>query len=131
MEAAISWLAPLLLLPGVALMIVSTAARYGQVHDEAHHWHEKGEAASPLVARHLRTRAVLFRNALVCLYLTVSLLALAGVLGVITQSLGEAAVWLIITLTALGIVSLLLAALQLIRESFLSLEIIDEHLKKL
>jgi len=35
------WLTPLLLLPGVALLIMSTSARYGQIHAELHHLIEK------------------------------------------------------------------------------------------
>ena len=32
MESNALWLTPLILLPGVALLIMSTSARYGQVH---------------------------------------------------------------------------------------------------
>ena len=36
MESESVWLTPLILLPGVALLIISTSARYGQVHSEIH-----------------------------------------------------------------------------------------------
>ncbi len=33
----VAWLTPLVLLPGVALLVLSTSARYGQIHQEFHH----------------------------------------------------------------------------------------------
>ena len=32
-----AWLTPLVLLPGVAMLVMSTSARYGQIHQEFHH----------------------------------------------------------------------------------------------
>ncbi|MGB5364820.1 MAG: hypothetical protein WBN14_01035 [Polyangiales bacterium] len=34
MDAELLWVAPLLLLPGVGLLVMSTAARFGQIHEE-------------------------------------------------------------------------------------------------
>lgn len=31
-----TWITPLLLMPGVALLILSTAVRYNRLHDEVH-----------------------------------------------------------------------------------------------
>lgn len=74
------WLTPIIALPGIALLIISTSARYTRVPEELHHLeaHRTGPHLRRL-ARTLLGRAVLFRNALVGLYLCVTLFALAGV----------------------------------------------------
>ncbi len=122
------WLTPLILLPGVALLIVSTSARFNRLHDEVHalihHVHE----ASPLVEKHLMTRSRLFRDALVALYLCVAMFSLASLLGMLEALLqGMSSAWVVLGVTAVGILCLTFSAFQLIRESTLSLEIIEEH----
>ena len=125
------WLTPLILLPGVALLIMSTSLRYGQIHGEIHHLLEHKDHVSKRAASHLLKRATLFRNALVSLYISVGLFSSAGLLG------GLASIWtqrsnsIVTGLTCLGILSLVFASVQLIRESFLSLEIIKEHSKQI
>lgn len=133
MDQATSWLAPLLLLPGVALLIVSTAARSGQVHDELHHWlmGERGAKLSAGVVDHMRQRARLFRTALICLYLTVCLLALGGMLGLVTGAAPDLSVALIAIFSGVGILTLIAAAVSLARETLLSLEVIEAHLEEL
>lgn len=51
------WITPLLLLPGVALLIVSTAARFGQLQDEFHHLLDHEEQHAKIIARPLVQRA--------------------------------------------------------------------------
>lgn len=133
MDQATSWLAPLLLLPGVALMLVSTAARSGQVHDELHHWltHDPRVKLPAGVVEHMRQRSRLFRTALLCLYLTVCLLALGGVLGLVTGSAPDLSVALIAIFSGVGILTLIAAAASLARETLLSLEVIEAHLEEL
>ena len=36
MESVGLWLTPLVLLPGVAILLISTSARYGEIHAEFH-----------------------------------------------------------------------------------------------
>ncbi len=43
MDDAGYWLTPLLLFPGAALLVLSTAQRYGQLHEELHHVLHHGE----------------------------------------------------------------------------------------
>lgn len=123
------WLSPLLLLPGAALLIMSTSARYAQIHNEIHHLteHEEGKNTS-LVLEHLLKRATLFRNALVVLYCSIGLFATAGVLGAITQQWENISHTIVICTTGLGIIALFLAAFFLIRESMQSLNIIKSHI---
>jgi len=124
------WLTPLLLLPGVALLIMSTSARYGQIHAELHHLIEKRRDRVLVSSLQLLTkRSTLFRNALVSLYVSVGLLSLAGLLGGLMGPWESAAINIVWVLTCLAIVCLLFAAVELIRESRLSLDIIQAHSK--
>lgn len=122
----ISAILPLLLLPGVALLIVSTSTRYANLHEEIHrlqdHPHE-------ILGDHLQRRAYLFRNALVGLYLCVCVFALASLIGVILELLKFHPAWMIVALTSLGCIALLYAASQLVMESYLSLEVITHHIQ--
>ncbi len=125
----LTWAAPLLILPGVGLLIMSTSARYARLHDELHfiHDHEAGDVG------HLMRRALAFRNALVACYVAVTLLALSGlVLGiglattdahVIIEACGVA-------LTMGGVLAVVIAATLLTREAFLSFEVLEEHARR-
>jgi hypothetical protein len=46
MVPTVSWNLPLVLLPGVALLISSTSVRYGILHDELHHILDSMEAVT-------------------------------------------------------------------------------------
>ena len=128
MESAELWLTPLLLVPGVALLVMSTSNRFAHVHSEIHdlanHKHEKDIGN---LARSLDKRSVIFNNALISLYLSITFLALAGLIG------GLAVIWMgnifyvVVGLSCLGILCLVFASLQLIRESMLTLEVIKQH----
>ncbi len=125
------WLTPLLLLPGVALPVLSTSSRYGRIHDEIHHLHESDESINKLVASNLLHRSRLFKNSLVSLYICIALFSTAGLLG------GIESVWIhdyhliVIAISGVGIFFLLYASILLIKESSLSLEIIEAHYKRL
>ena len=131
MEETGLWLTPLVLLPGVALLVLSTSIRYGQIHEEFHHLLEmKGEAARATGER-LWARAHLFRDALVGLYVSTCLLALGAMLG------GLASLWfarsdiVVVVLTILGVAAVIYSSIQLIRESSLSLNIVKRHMDEL
>lgn len=121
------WAAPLLLLPGVALLVMSTSARYAQIHAEIHQI--MGEKVRTGLAKQLLMRSRMFRNALVSLYVAVSLLAIASLSGGLIMLIDEKASYVVVLLTCLGIFALLLAAIELVRESMLSLDIIRDHLE--
>lgn len=121
-------LTPLILLPGVALLIVSTSARYSRLHDEVHGiLHDR--QAPPLVVNGLLRRGRLFRNALVLLYVCVALFSLASLLGMgaILWEQDELGVWIVLLITTGGILCLTIAAVVLIREALLSLKVIEAH----
>ena len=125
------WLSPLLLLPGAGLLIMSTSQRFNRLHDEIHHLMEEDSGKSAGTANHLMQRAKYFRNALVFLYLSIAIFAVAGLLGGITSGLGDISRYITIALTIIGIFCLAAASIILIKESTLSLEIIKIHLKEI
>ena len=121
------WLTPLILLPGVGLLIMSTSARFNRLHDEVHEMMHHAHTP-PEVSAGLLQRGRLFRNALVGLYVCVALFAAASLLGMLAALWeSEDATWLVLGITAGGVLCLMCAALLLIRESILSMEIIEAH----
>ncbi len=132
MESAELWLTPLLLVPGVALLVMSTSSRFANVHSEIHDLaNHKHEEDIQQLAENLDKRSVIFRNALVSLYLSITFLAIASLAG------GIAVIWkgnifyLVMGLSCLGIMCLVFASLELIRESMLTLEVIKQHCKQI
>lgn len=125
------WLSPLLLLPGAGLLIMSTSQRFNRLHDEIHHFLEESTQKSRHSFLHLIQRAKYFRNALLFLYLSIAIFAVAGLLGGITSGLGNISVYITIALTITGIFCLAAASIILIKESTLSLEIINIHLNEI
>ncbi|MCP4360810.1 MAG: DUF2721 domain-containing protein [Chloroflexi bacterium] len=122
------WLTPLVLLPGVALLVMSTSIRYGQIHSEFHHLLLEDEPEeAKIIADHLLSRSILFRNALVSLYLSVGLFAVASLIGGVASMVASSADWIVILLSFLGILCLVFASVELIRESTSSLKIVRQH----
>jgi hypothetical protein len=110
----------------VYLQQVCTCSFYvhSEIHDLANHEHEKDIEK---LAENLDKRSVIFNNALISLYLSITFLALAGLIG------GLVVIWMgnifyvVVGLSCLGILCLVFASLQLIRESMLTLEVIKQH----
>ena len=131
MESISIWLSPLLLMPGAGLMIMSTSARFAQLHNEMHHLLDHVQIHNSklmVTADELLCRSILFRNALVSLYVSVAFLASGGLLGAITSYFFmDVSLYVIISLTGAGIACLILASFFLIKESIHSLDIIREH----
>lgn len=131
MDEAGVWITPLALLPGVALLVMSTAIRFGQVHEEMHRHLSSDHGDRHDEPSHLVSRATLFRNALVALYISIAILAAAGLVG------GVARLWManaeapVLILTAAAVGCLAYAAITLIRESTLLMRVIEAHGKEL
>ena len=125
------WLSPLLLLPGAGLLIMSSSQRFNRLHDEIHHLMENESNKSNRAVKHLMKRAHYFRNALVLLYSSIAIFAIAGLLGGITSGLGDVSFYITVGLTILGILFLAAASIILIKESSLSLEIMKIHLDEI
>lgn len=63
MGSEASWLTPLLLIPGIAILIASTATRYSEVHAEIHRLLHEHSAEAKACAQHELKRSRCFRNA--------------------------------------------------------------------
>ena len=131
MESIGIWLSPLLLLPGAAMLILSTSIRLNRLHDEVHHQTEQQHSPSKEIIDHLLMRAKYFRNELVLLYSSISIFAVAGIIGGLTGGWDEISTELTIGLTIIGIICITAAAIILIKESSLALKIIDSHTREL
>lgn len=125
------WLTPLILLPGVALLIMSTSARFGQVQMEFHRLLDHRDAHAKILASHLLRRATLYRNALVALYASVAFFGLGSLLGGVVNLWRPESLWIVGGVTILGIGGIVYAAVQLVRESLICLQVIRDHSEQL
>lgn len=117
------WLTPLILLPGVALLIVSTSARFAQLQTEFHRLLDHPDAHARIFSRHLLKRSAFFRDALVALYSSVALFSLGSLLGAVVNLWRPESLWVVGGATILGIACIVFASLQLIREASTCLRI--------
>ena len=115
------WVTPLLLIPAVGLLILSTSARFGQLHEE---FRRRKDAHGSLALKHLCRRASLIHRALVSFYTSVAVLALASLLGTLADHWFKTLNWLPQAITFVGVALILFSATQLIRESRLLLTVI-------
>ena len=121
------WLIPLILLPGVALLILSTSTRFSRLHDEIHHQLDAEKRGQ--IMKDLLMRGRLFRNALVSLYLCVMFFSAAALLGGVQIALSaDTRMWTLAALV-IGITFLFAASIMLFRESVLSYGVIEGHLR--
>lgn len=121
------WLTPLILLPGVALLIMSTSARFGQIQTEFHRLLDHPDAHARIIARDLLRRSSLFRDALVSLYASVAMFSFGSLLGGVVNLWRPESLWVVGGVTILGIGCVMYAAVQLVRESLLCLQVLREH----
>lgn len=125
----IGWILPLLLLPGVGLLIMSTSIRYNQLHDEIHHIIEIDRVPSIITEAQIRQRGRLFRNALVSLYVAVAMFVIGSMFGAILSLMDTSATEIaVVAFSCIGICCLIFASIELIRESLLSLRIFQSHM---
>jgi len=108
---------------------MSTAARYNMLHSEMHRFESAEAPNTREVLSILVTRARLFRDALVALYTSAGLLAMAPIAGRLVKAVASesAGVDTVTGFTAIAILCLSVACVQLVRESIRSLHIIEEH----
>jgi heme exporter protein D len=130
MESIALWLIPLILLPGVGLLVMSTSSRYAQVQTEfAGMARESG--GSRVEVELLRRRSSLCRDTLVSLYASIGLLACAVLTGGLAGVWLRPYAWLAVALTCAAVASLVYAAVQLIRESLLAMDLVQEQHRRL
>jgi len=124
------WITPLALLPGVALLILSTSTRFGQLHQEIHHIFEKETDDSDAIMDLLLKRAILFKKSLFYLYSSVVLFAIASLLGGLNEFYDNAFYWIVFILLFLGVAAVIIASVFLLIESTQSQKIIEFHWKE-
>lgn len=125
------WLTPLILLPGVALLIISTSARFAQLQTEFHRLLDHPDAHARILSRNLLKRSALFRDALVALYSSVALFAFGSLLGAVVNLWRPESLWVVGGTTILGIACIVFASLQLIREAWVCLRITVDQAQQL
>ena len=126
MQNADIWLTPVIILPGVCLLLISTAARAGQLHNEFRQLTKEKNKPSAFLVQSLFTRAQRFRNALAGLYLSAALFCLASLLYALIKMVSMSGFWFILLLSFFGLLSLIFAAFELFRESLISLDLVQE-----
>lgn len=125
------WVTPLLLIPGVALLIMSTASRFSTMHSEMHHWLAHTHPIDARLVDSLERRGWHFRNALMALYAAIGLLASGGLVGGGLHLVEVAADLPVTVFTALGILLTCFAVVQLIFETRLLLRVVEIHAREL
>jgi len=128
---ALELLIPLTYIPGVGLLIMSTSQRYTAVNNTIHDFSdEECRVKSDRVKQELR-RAHLFRNSLLCLYLSVTFFSLGSLIAFLTNSWGlETSKTVLEIATVLGVACIVFSVSTLAVESILSLDIIKRHAKQ-
>ena len=127
MPDAVSWVTPLLILPAVGLLLVSTSARYEAIHTEIHHLLDDSSDEAPGCAAHVLQRARILRVAMLSLYTSASLLSASGLLAALTVWLTDAVHWTSWALLVAGVSCVVVSAVALTREAAVSLSVIEAH----
>ena len=121
MESSGLWAAPLLLIPGVGLLVLSTSARFGQLHQELNRQLAENNERS---VRVLCRRARLLHSALLSQYVAIAVLAVSSLLGTAMNHFYESLAWIPQAMMVLGVTIISFAAIQLIRETRLLITVI-------
>ena len=123
------WLIPLTLIPGIAILIVSTSLRNNQARSEI----LKLIAEKKDSGRKSRTidnlkRQLYFRNAFISFYISIVLLVLASILGTLPNTITNLNL-LTMILICLAALCLVYASIQLISESLIATRVIKESVE--
>ncbi len=127
MPDAVSWATPLLVLPGVGLLLVSTSARYEAIHAEIHQLLDDPSEQAIGCTLHVVHRARILRLAMLSLYVSASLLAASGLIAALTVGFLGAVHWASWVLLVAGVSCVLIAAVTLTREAGISLAVVEAH----
>ncbi len=131
MPEAAAWVTPLLLLPGVGLLLVSTSTRYDALHEEIHRLLEETGELGRGCALHCLDRARLLRTAMVSLYGAAALLAASGLLGALTHWWLGVSHWTTWVVGVAAFILILWASIILVRESSVSLSVVESHAREI
>ena len=120
------WLAPLLLLPGIGLLLMSTAARFGHLQGQIIQLTDDDTLVTVELAQSLRFRGHLFRAALLTLYISTAAFILASTVNGINGLLPvHVPIEAIVIVTVAGFVAMFIALTTLFVESFSAGDILE------
>ena len=126
MDDIVAWAGPLLFKPGVALLILSTSARFGQLHEELHRHLADGNQRA---IKHLSNRARLLHTALISLYTSIAILAFASLIGAVVSRYSPSLTYIPESMMFVGVCAITFAAVQLIRESRLLMTVFNDDIE--
>ena len=123
------WLIPLTLIPGIAILIISTSLRNNQARSEI----LKLIAEKKDSERKSRTidnlkRQLYFRNAFISFYISIVFLVLASILGTLPNTITNLNL-LTMILICLAALCLVYASIQVISESLIATRVIKESVE--
>ncbi len=125
MESFAAVLQPVFLMSGVALLLMSTTARFGLLETEVEKTAGQSDSASQKLLQHLVQRARKYRLALTSLYAGAAILAGATVLGGGLSLFSPLAVMVTQILTCLAVICVFIALIALLLESRMAIEAVE------
>ncbi len=126
---------PLTIIPGVALVLSSTAGRFNYVASEINKLYLSELHHSDYIVEKQLLRSRLFTNAIVSLYLAISFLLLSSFIGITSSSIstltwgGANTDLILISLFSMWIFCALLAVFILLYESFIIRKVIRKKIE--
>jgi hypothetical protein len=123
------WLIPLTLIPGIAILIISTSLRNNQARSELLKLiaEKKDSERKSRMIDNLK-RQLYFRNAFISFYISIVFLVLASILGTLPNTITNLNL-LTMILICLAALCLVYASIQLISESLIATRLIKESVE--
>jgi hypothetical protein len=123
------WLIPLTLIPGIAILIISTSLRNNQARSEILKLiaEKKDSERKSRMIDNLK-RQLYFRNAFISFYISIVFLVLASILGTLPNTITNLNL-LTMILICLAALCLVYASIQLISESLIATRLIKESVE--
>ena len=123
------WLIPLSLIPGIAILIISTSLKNNQARSEILQLiMEKDDAARKSRMINNLKRHLYFRNAFISFYVSIVFLVLASLIGTLTNKITNLNL-LTMILICLAALCVVYASIQLILESSLATRVVKESVE--
>lgn len=123
------WLIPLSLIPGIAILIVSTSLKYNQARKEILKLitEKKDSERKSRMINHLK-RHLYFRNAFISFYISIVFLVLASLIGTLADKITNLNL-LTMILICLAALCVVYSAIQLILESLIATRVVKESVE--
>ena len=122
-------LIPLSLIPGIAILIVSTSLKYNQARKEIFKLitEKKDSERKSRMINHLK-RHLYFRNAFISFYISIVFLVLASLIGTLADKITNLNL-LTMILICLAALCVVYSAIQLILESLIATRVVKESVE--